>query len=176
MESTSVITTPEKTKSTSSDKQTLSDASEECSQSRFTGYRKGQFLDARESKKEGHKKAIKKRAEMQTEVYFKSPKITFHEFPISPFSIRPPLMNYFKLISYNGEPIKDLMVCSKCLKVFISSCICASNNYRHAERHMKREEKPLAALNESLIKAAKNARGPYKMIENILFPDIKFSI
>ncbi len=156
MEATSVITTPEKTISTSSDKQTLTGASEGCSQFRFTGYRKGKFPVAKDSLKDRYQKAIKKSSEIQTAVYFQSPHITFHEFPNSPFSISPPLMNYFKLISYNGEPITDLIVCTKCQKVFIISCICASNNYRHAERHMKRKENPLADLNDPLMKLQRN--------------------
>ena len=91
------------------------------------------------SSKRESKPHLDQKSKLQYLIDFKCPRIDVQEIPYDPLSKHGEKIQLFQLVSLDGQPIKNLVLCSKCKRLLVRYKPSATNLIRHFERHKKRD-------------------------------------
>ena len=86
-----------------------------------------------------HQTLLKNKKDLQNLIEFQSPGITLIETPSSEFSKHIQISQTLQLITLDGEPIPELMLCKKCNQVRARCRLTATPIARHLKKHEKLE-------------------------------------
>ena len=81
------------------------------------------------------RQSLLRRAEIQALVDYANPKLVFHQMSINPFGKNRGIAEHFNLLSYDGTPCKNLVLCKICKRILIRFKNGTSNLKAHLERH-----------------------------------------
>jgi len=81
------------------------------------------------------RQSLMRRAEIQALVDYANPKLVFHQMSINPFGKNRGIAEHFNLLSYDGMPSKNLVLCKICKRILIRFKNGTSNLKAHLERH-----------------------------------------
>ncbi|KAF0138555.1 MAG: hypothetical protein FD122_3767 [Stygiobacter sp.] len=91
------------------------------------------------SSKRESKPHLDQKSKLQYLIDFKCPRIDVQEIPYDPLSKHSEKIQIFQLITLDGQPVKSLVLCSKCNRLLVRYKPSATNLIRHFERHKKRD-------------------------------------
>jgi len=84
------------------------------------------------------RRSLLTRAEMQGLVDYANPKLVFHQMTLSPFGKNHGIAEHFTLISFEGTPIKNMVLCNICKRIQVRFKNGTSNLKSHLDRHKNR--------------------------------------
>ncbi len=87
------------------------------------------------SDKKDHKLLLKQKKQIQNLIDYKSPRIILQEIPTTKFSKNNKTSTNFQLITLDGEPITELMLCKKCKQVRARGHMTSTTIVRHLKQH-----------------------------------------
>ncbi len=82
---------------------------------------------------------MKLKKQIQNLIDFQSPRIALKEIKTNDFSKNIHISQNFQLITLDGEPILELMLCKKCFQVRVRSRLTSTPIVRHLKQHEKVE-------------------------------------
>ena len=89
---------------------------------------------------------------MQGHVDYANPKLVFHSMSLNPFGKNRGIAEHFNLLSFDGTPCKNLVLCKICKRILIRF----KNGTSHLKAHLERHKIQLTASSK------KNAKQPLK--------------
>jgi len=105
------------------------------------------------SEKTEHQSLLKLKKQIQNLIDFQSPRIVIKEIPTNDFSKNISISQNFQLITLDGEPVPELMLCKKCFQVRARGRLTSTPIVRHLKNHEKVE---MTRKNEQKKKSYKN--------------------
>ena len=87
-----------------------------------------------------HKSLLKLKKQIQNLIDFQSPRIALKEIPTNDFSKNIEFSKNFRLITLDGEPVPELMLCNKCNQVRARGRLSSTPIVRHLKQHEKVEK------------------------------------
>jgi len=92
------------------------------------------------SEKRDHQSLLKLKKDIQNLIEFQSPRIALIEIATTEFSKHSHISQNFELITLDGEPIPELMLCKKCKQVRARCRMTSTPIVRHLKEHEKVEK------------------------------------
>ena len=99
------------------------------------GAEKDQSIDSKEKRKRNHRLKIDNRASLQEMIDYKNTQVKFFDLLMNPFSRFPLISDNFKIISFDGQPVKHMVLCTVCNAVLLHDKKTKINLLRHLKRH-----------------------------------------
>ena len=103
------------------------------------------------SEKPDHQSLLKLKKLIQNLIDFQSPRSALKEIPTHDFTKNMRISQNFQLITKDGEPVPELMICKKCFQVRVRSRLTSTPIVRHLKQHETLE-------NSMTINKKKNAK------------------
>jgi len=97
--------------------------------------RKQLSSDEENSRIAAYQKSLLRRGEVQDLVDYTSPKIIFHQMNLNPFGNNHWVAEHFNLVSMEGKPVKNVVVCKICKRVQIRFQNGTTNLKSHLKHH-----------------------------------------
>ena len=82
-----------------------------------------------------YRKSLLRREEIQDLVDYTSPSLVFHQMNLNPFGRNHAVAEHFSLVSVEGKPIKNVVVCKICKRVQIRFQNGTTNLKSHLQHH-----------------------------------------
>ena len=118
---------PEKTKHSKKEKQIL-----EVSKPDGENNHSAESTDKRKRNK---RLKIENRASLQEMVDYKNTQVRFYDLRMNPFSRFTVISDNFKIIAFDGQPVKHMVLCTVCNVVLLRDKKTSINLLRHLKRH-----------------------------------------
>ncbi len=97
-------------------------------------------IKKRPSEKPDHKSLLKLKKQIQNLIDFQSLRIALKDIPTNDFSKNIQISKNFQLITLDGEPVPELMLCKKCFQVRARGRLSSTPIVRHLKQHDKVEK------------------------------------
>lgn len=94
-----------------------------------------QSTDSKEKRKRNHRIKIENRASIQEMVDYNNSQVRFYDIRLNPFSRFTVIKDNFKIISFDGHPVKHMVLCTVCNAVLLRDKKTTLNLLRHLKRH-----------------------------------------
>ncbi len=98
------------------------------------GAEKDKSIDSKEKRKRNHRLKIDNRASLQEMVDYKNTQVKFFDLRMNPFSRFTLISDNFKIISFDGQPVKHMVLCTVCNAVLLHDKKTKINLLRHLKR------------------------------------------
>ena len=112
---------------------------------------KDKAIDSKEKRKRNHRLKIDNRASLQEMVDYKNTQVKFFDLRMNPFYRFTLISDNFKIISFDGQPVKHMVLCTVCNAVLLHDKKTKINLLRHLKRHgISIESKSKSTQNDTI--------------------------
>ena len=91
--------------------------------------------ESTEKRKRNKRLKIENRASLQEMVDYKNTQVRFYDLRMNPFSRFTVISDNFKIIAFDGQPVKHMVLCTVCNAVLLRDKKTSINLRRHLKRH-----------------------------------------